>query len=111
MRPTDSASFAPVFYRYWFFGWLFRDASRGNALERDAALRLNRERARWLPTYIRRWVALGLFMYCAGVGLEWLELDAVAPFAFIAACVTVPVLAVACAAWCVLRSPLSAYVR
>ena len=111
MPAADSISYGPVLYRYWFFGWLFRDASRGSALERDSALRQNKERARWLPTYIRRWVALGLLMYSVGVALEWLGLDSVASLAFISACVSVPVPAVACAAWWVMRGPRSAYVR
>ena len=106
-----SISPSPVFYRYWFFDWLFSDASRGNALERDTALRQNKERARWLPTYMRRWIALGLLMYAAGVSLEWLGLDGVASFAFTSACVSVPVLAVACATWWVLRGPRSAFLR
>jgi di/tricarboxylate transporter len=49
-------------YRYFFYGWLFRDAQRGSPLERAAALRHNRERARWLPTYLRRWLVMGLLL-------------------------------------------------
>ena len=111
MPPARHVSFSPVYYRYWFFGWLFRDASRGNALERDAALKQNVERARWLPTYMRRWIALGLLMYSVGVAFESLGLDAVASIAFVWACLAVPVLTVACAVWWVLRGPRSAYIR
>lgn len=110
MQPSET-SFPSLLYRYWFFGWLFRDASRGNALERAAALRHNLERARWLPTYMRRWAALGLLMYAFGGALEWLGLDAIAPLAFVPACVAAPVLAVASATWWLLRGPLSAYGR
>ena len=109
MPPASQPSFASLLYRYWFFGWLFRDASRGNALERDAALRYNLERARWLPTYIRRWTVLGLLMYGFGGTLEWAGLDAMAPLAFVPACVAAPVLAVASATWWMLRGPRSAY--
>ena len=111
MQPAPTVSFSLLLYRYWFFSWLFRDASRGNPLERDAALRHNSERARWLPTYMRRWAMLGLLMYSLGAVLEWLGLDAAAPLAFVPACVAAPVLAVACATWCVLRGPSSAFVR
>jgi hypothetical protein len=41
--------------RYLFYGWLFRDADHGSALERAMALRHNAAQARWLPTYLRRW--------------------------------------------------------
>jgi hypothetical protein len=111
MPPASAPSFPSLLYRYWFFGWLFRDASRGNALERDAALRHNLERARWLPTYMRRWAVLGLLMYASGGALEWLGLEAVAPLAFVPVCVAAPVLAVAGATWWMLRGPRSAYVR
>jgi hypothetical protein len=52
---NDGPSLQTAIYRYFFYGWLFRDASSGSALERAAALRHNRNRARWLPTYLRRW--------------------------------------------------------
>jgi len=111
MQPAPSVSFGSLLYRYWFFGWLFRDACRGNALERDAALRHNSDRARWLPTYMRRWSILAVLLYAVGGMLEWLGLDAAAPLAFIPACVAAPVLAVASATWCILRGRRSAYVR
>lgn len=111
MPTAPGPSFSSLLYRYWFFGWMFRDASRGSALERDAALRHNLERARWLPTYMRRWTVLGLLMYAFGGALEWLGLESVAPLAFVPACVAAPVLAVTAAAWWMLRGPRSAYVR
>lgn len=52
---SDHATpFPTLLYRYLFYGWLFRDARRGNLLERAAALRHNQAQARWLPTYLRR---------------------------------------------------------
>lgn len=51
----NSIAFSSQLYRYLFYGWMFRDASRGNTLERAAAWRHNREQSRWLPTYMRRW--------------------------------------------------------
>jgi hypothetical protein len=100
--PTPS--FARLLYRYWFFGWLFRDAARGTLLEREAALRHNRERARWLPTYMRRWVVLGALCYGLGALLEGAGLDS-AWMAFVPACLAAPVLAVASAGWLVLGRP------
>lgn len=46
-------------HRYFFYGWLFRDADRGSSLERAAALRHNRAQAKWLPVYIGRGLAGG----------------------------------------------------
>lgn len=45
-----------VVYRYFFYGWLFRDAESGSSFEQMAALRHNRDQARWLPLYLWRWL-------------------------------------------------------
>ena len=45
--------------RYFFYGWLFRDANVGSDLERAAALRHNRSLSKWLPTYLWRWLVVG----------------------------------------------------
>jgi hypothetical protein len=98
------SGFAGLLYRYWFYDWLFRDASRGTLLERASAYRHNRERARWLPTYLRRWTVFGLA--CGGLGAT---LEAAAAPALIAAAVYLPcavsvaVDAVTVAAWLGLR--------
>jgi di/tricarboxylate transporter len=65
-RSTDTAaandgtaSLTASVSRYFFYGWLFRDASAGSELERAAALRHNRSLSKWLPTYLRRWLVVG----------------------------------------------------
>ena len=50
-------------YRYLFYGWLFRDADSGSALERALALRHNQAQARWLPLYLWRWFVLGAVLW------------------------------------------------
>ena len=55
-----------VLYRYFFFGWLFRDAAQGNLFERTSAWRHNQAQSHWLPTYLRRWVGLSLFWFATG---------------------------------------------
>jgi hypothetical protein len=55
----DAGSQRTAVYRYFFYDWLFRDAGSGSDLERAAALRHNRVGARWLPTYLRRWLVGG----------------------------------------------------
>lgn len=96
-------SFLSLVYRYWFFGWLFRDADRGTALARVQALRHNRERSVWLPTYIRRWLVLGTILYLAGVLSESAGLERLAPTVFVLACLTVPVITVGTATWVLLK--------
>jgi hypothetical protein len=64
-HPPAPPGFRSLLYRYFFFGWLFRDVTRGTLLERAAAWRYNRERRRFLPIYLRRW----LFVFAAGYGL------------------------------------------
>jgi hypothetical protein len=100
-----------LWYRYWFFGWLFRDANRGTRREREAALEHNCRGARWLPVYVRRWSTLGALLFAAGSLLEGAGLGHAAPIAFVSACATAPVVAVALAGWLLLRAPASAYVR
>ena len=51
--------FSTLLYRYFFYGWLFRDVGRGNLWERSQAWHHNRDQSRWLPTYMRRWWVLG----------------------------------------------------
>jgi len=58
-----------LLHRYFFYGWLFRDASAGSYLERAAALAHNRVQSRWLPRYLMRWLfisacCLALARYC-----------------------------------------------
>ena len=62
--------FRTLLYRYFFFGWLFLDVSRGTALERAAAWRHNQKRAPWLLTYMRRWFMLGGLLYLSGLLVE-----------------------------------------
>jgi hypothetical protein len=64
--------FRTLLYRYFFFDWLFEDASRGNRLQRVAAWRHNQRQARWLPTYMRRWFASGIVLYGLGGAAELL---------------------------------------
>lgn len=66
----QAASFRVLLYRYFFFDWLFRDASRGTALERENALRVNRQLSHHLLVYLRRWLALVVFTCALGASFE-----------------------------------------
>jgi len=57
--PEEALPWRAKLYRYFFYGWRFRDADDGSRLERAAALRHNRDQAKWLPTYMMRWAAMG----------------------------------------------------
>jgi len=101
---VDAPTFAQLLYRYWFYGWLFRDVNRGSLVERAAAQRHNRVRSRWLPTYLRRWTVLGMACYAIGSVVEPVA-SAPAAWPFFIACVlTFPVSAVTLAAWIGLRA-------
>lgn len=99
----EATSFAQLLYRYWFYGWLFRDASRGTLFERAAARRHNQSRSRWLPTYLRRWTLLGVLCYGTGALVEAVALPPVALPFFCAVVLSVSVNAVTLAAWIGLR--------
>ena len=66
----DTLPFHTLLYRYLFYGWLFRDVSRGTVFERANAWRHNREQARWLPTYVRRWLCIAAALGVVAVLLE-----------------------------------------
>lgn len=93
-------SFGTLLYRYFFFGWLFQDVNRGNVLERAAAWRHNREQARWLPTYMRRWAGCGLLLFALGCAAEGLlHAPFVSALFYVPGALAVPVNAVIGAAW------------
>jgi hypothetical protein len=93
-----------LFYRFFFYGWLFRDASKGTLLERAAAWSHNKEQSKWLPTYLRRWLLMGGMLVALGGFCE----NALASPVLTAACcvlatVTVAYDVVTAAAWALLR--------
>jgi hypothetical protein len=97
--------FRTLLYRYFFFGWLFRDVTRGNLFERAAAWRHNRQQAHWLPTYMRRWLAFGLLSYGAGVFVEAVVGAPVASaLLYVPGALSVPVTAVIVVAWAGLKA-------
>ena len=97
-------TFTTLLYRYFFFGWLYKDCSRGNVFERAAALRYNKEHSHWLLTYMRRWLWCGLVFYALGGFAEWvLDAPVLSVLFYIPGAISVPVNAVIGAAWVGLR--------
>ena len=98
-------AFRTLLDRYFFFGWLFRDVTRGNLFERSAAWRHNRAQAHWLPTYMRRWLVFGLVTYAGGL---FVELVIGAPLAsalfYVPSALSLPVNAVIGAVWVGLKA-------
>lgn len=93
-------SFGTLLYRYFFFGWLFKDVNRGNLLERAAAWRYNRSQARWLPIYMRRWTWCAIGFYLLGGAAEVVCNSPLASVVFyVPSALSVPVNAVLVAAW------------
>ncbi len=93
-------TFRTLLYRYFFFGWLFKDVNRGNVFERGAAWRHNQAQARWLPTYMRRWLWCGVILYGLGQVAEWLlNAPGLSVLFYVPSALSVPVNAVIAAAW------------
>lgn len=95
----ERTSFSSLLYRYWFYGWLFRDVNRGSRFERHAAWRHNQACARWLPVYMRRWATLGASCAVIGAMLESLAVPMLQIVFFVPSVVSVSVDAITLAAW------------
>jgi hypothetical protein len=104
LLPLPAASMSPLrfrtlLYRYFFFAWLFRDASVRDLLERAAALRHNRAAARWLPTYMRRWAFVGVAGWLIGYGVELVLGAPLSLVFFLPSVLSVPINSVIVVAW------------
>ena len=97
--------FRSLLYRYLFYGWLFRDASRGNRLEQAAAIQYNRAQARWLPTYMRRWLVLGALFFCVAAFCETvLASPQLSAFFYVPSVLSMPINFVTAICWIALVS-------
>ncbi|AOY92927.1 hypothetical protein BKK79_14875 [Cupriavidus sp. USMAA2-4] len=98
-------AFRTLLYRYFFFSWLFKDASRGNLLERSAAWRFNQSQSRWLPTYMRRWLGCGLLCYALGGFVElMLSAPGLSAVFYVPGVLSVPINVVIGAMWIGLKA-------
>lgn len=100
---------AHLLYRYFFFGWLFHDVTRGSLLERAAAWRINRERRHHLLTYLRRWSVVCAAGYGLGVLFEHpLQLVYAAACCYSGSCVSMSVIVVILTSWVTLSRDTAA---
>jgi hypothetical protein len=101
----QDTAFSTLLYRYFFFGWLYKDVTRGNVFERAAAFRYNRDHAHWLLKYMVRWLWCGLIFYALGGFTEWvLQAPVLSALFYIPGALSVPVNAVIAAAWLGLKT-------
>jgi hypothetical protein len=103
---VPSLRFRTLLYRYFFFGWLFRDASVRDLIQRAAALRHNRAMARWLPTYMKRWAVIGVLGWTIGSAVELLLGAPMSLVFFLPSVLSVPINSVILVAWLALRLPM-----
>ena len=93
-----------LWYRYFFYGWLFHDASCGSAWERSAAWRHNQQQARWLPLYMRRWTLMGLGLFLVAAFVEQILHSTLASaFFLVPSALSMPYNAVTVVCWTFLR--------
>ena len=101
-RPPEP--FLSLLYRYFFFGWLFRDVSRGSFLERAANWRFNQDMRRHLPTYLRRWLCIFLSGYILGMLFEeGFQLVYAAACCYSSSCVSASVIFIIVFSWFALK--------
>jgi hypothetical protein len=92
--------FSTLLYRYFFYGWLFRDVSRGALWQRSAAWCHNRAQARWLPTYMRRWLVCGSLLFAVAWSIESMTgCTVLSAFLYVPSVLAVPFNAVTALCW------------
>lgn len=93
-----------LLYRYWFWGWLFRDASQGDLVRRAAAWRHNLAQRMHLPVYMRRWLGMLAATLVVALALEAaLDARAVSAAFYVTSVLAAVVETVAGIAWLFLR--------
>ena len=101
----DTLTFRELLYRYFFFGWLFRNADRGNMWDRNAAWIHNKSQSRWLPVYMRRWSVMAVSLFGIAACCEaWHAHHLIFTALYVSSALTVPVLTVCCTAWMLLNA-------
>ena len=92
--------FRTLLYRYFFFGWLFRNVHVGDAFERGLAVQHNKRQARWLPVYMMRWAWWGMAFYILGDASEiFLESDGLARCLYAASALSLSFIVTMATAW------------
>jgi hypothetical protein len=91
-------------YRYWFWDWLFRDATQGDLVRRAAAWRHNLSQRIHLPVYMRRWLAATALTFAVALAFEAaLDARSAAAMFYVGSVLSLIVEFVAGIAWLFLR--------
>lgn len=104
--PDGELPFLTLWYRFFFFDWLFADVSAArNVFERHAALQHNRAMCRYFPTYLRRWSVLTVLGFGLGCLFERSMQASLWPaWFFTCACLTMTGMVVMLVAWAFLAN-------
>ncbi|MDQ2819667.1 MAG: hypothetical protein M3Y65_04610 [Pseudomonadota bacterium] len=99
--------FTTLLYRFLFFDWLFADVrAADNLYERHAARVHNRQMARYLPVYLRRWSFLAALDFGIGCLLErLLQTGVLSAWFFTWSCVALTGTVIIGVAWVLLCNP------
>ena len=106
LPPASSVDCEPLWhlvYRYWFWDWLFADASGGDLMRRAAAWRHNLAQRVHLPIYMRRWSACLVVTFAVAAAIEAFDARALAACFYVAAILAAVVEVNAGVAWVFLR--------
>ncbi|MES2015502.1 MAG: hypothetical protein V4484_03320 [Pseudomonadota bacterium] len=108
-QPSTAAPelpFLTLWYRFLFFGWLFRDIDTARDLyERHAVLQHNRSMCRYLPTYLRRWSFLTFVDFALGCLFERaMQASVLSAWFYTWSCVTLTGMVVISVAWALLAN-------
>ena len=98
--------FLTLWYRFMFFGWLFRDLNAAtDPYARHAALQHNLRMCRYLPTYLRRWSFLTALDFGLGCLFERaMQASLLSAWFFTWSCVTLTGMVVISVAWALLAN-------
>ena len=89
-----------IWYRYFFYDWLFKNCAVGNRFELYSAWRHNKENAKWLPRYMKRWMIFGLIFFGLAAFIEsQLLLPVLSAFFYIPSVLTIPYNTVTLVSW------------
>jgi hypothetical protein len=96
--------FLTLWYRFMFFGWLFRDVNAATSLiERHAVHQHNLRMRRHLPTYLRRWSFFTLLGFALGCLFERAtQASLLSAWFFTWSCVTLTGMVVISVVWALL---------
>lgn len=100
---AEAPSLRRTLYRFWFWGWLLEPVMHGDPLQREAAYRRNRERARWLAVYAKRWTLLTLACAWVASGPAGLLSDWGQALAWLPGALSVEMLVYTLSVWACLR--------